>query len=76
MKWINVKDKLPKQSELVLVYEKDGRIIPAQLEYPEWGGELEFYAQLSQIKGLLHQQYPTSDVTHWMPLPKKPKEKK
>jgi len=70
-KWVSVDKKMPRKGRLVLVYEEDGRIIPALLSYPEWGGELQFYAQLTSCG--TRDTYPTTAVTHWRPMPRRPR---
>ncbi len=63
MTWINVKEKLPKINQRVLVYQKDGVHggYPIDIEYRD---SLDFWSD----QGIY------SEITHWMPLPEAPKE--
>ena len=58
MKWISVKDRLPKQYELVLVFNRNNFYLAIR-------EGIEFYEY--------KEEYSIS-VTHWMPLPEPPKE--
>lgn len=58
--WISVKDRLPPDFQLVLVYTIDGRMFDAHCTLETWyetnnGWDLEF-----------------DSVTHWRPLPEPP----
>ena len=77
MEWINVKDRMPKQGEVVLLYQTyppdsifHCRADPLPRNFYSVGGlryDKKFISnkdQYSQI-GLEH-------VSHWMPLPDKP----
>jgi len=62
MEWIKVSEKLPEKFESVLVY--DGKkIFLAYIHINSWICVCECYEGSSVI-----------DVTHWMPLPEKPKD--
>lgn len=67
--WIDVKDKLPKRSEYVLIKLKRNKyLFPMDVsfrlvdgEYPAWGNT-----------SLGARYYTSDEVTHWMPLPREP----
>ena len=72
--WISVKDRLPDNKEhdwvLAQVVEDNGYMhIPKVMEYRQLKNDWfeETYGWLSEHNGLF-------SVTHWMPLPKPPKE--
>lgn len=72
--WISVKDRLPDNKEhdwvLAQVVEDNGYMhIPKVMEYRQLRNDWfeETYGWLSEHNGLF-------SVTHWMPLPKPPKE--
>lgn len=72
--WISVKDRLPDNSEynwvLASVQEDNGyRWIPKVMEYRE--SKNDWY---SEETGWLSNHNGAFIVTHWMPLPKPPKE--
>lgn len=61
--WISVKDRLPKAKETVLAYEAAFDSMSMAYRLPnteEWIDTGDYY--------------PLEAVTHWMPLPKPPKE--
>jgi hypothetical protein len=66
--WVSVKDRLPKKNELVLVNGDDGifrAYCDGDLEFPSWQcSPIGSYAGDGCVFG----------ITHWMPLPKPPKE--
>jgi hypothetical protein len=68
-KWTSVKDKLPKEAEDVLInyigWDENNSTIIAWLDTDNntWEAEVFDGAKMRQ-----------KDVTHWMPLPKPPKE--
>lgn len=65
MKWISVEDELPSIYQQVLVYS-----------FYEDGGRamfIEFYNGKRGFRGI--NNYKDKSVTHWMPLPKPPKQK-
>lgn len=67
MEWISVKDRLPEVEVEVLVYEPASDcsgIDVAWLVFDVAGKPLFLYA---------HNATPMPSVTHWMPLPEKPK---
>lgn len=55
--WINVKDRLPEEGQLVLVY------MPA----------IDFHIDIDERYSDRWSRYNYVDVTHWMPLPEPPK---
>jgi hypothetical protein len=58
----------PKDGTFILIYESDGRV-----QVAAWvldGPDMRWCVQLTQL--LSPDTYPTSDVTHWMPLPSPP----
>jgi Protein of unknown function (DUF551) len=63
MEWISVKDRLPNMGIDVLVYSKD-RIFHA------WWDNISSSHDWYDIQNT----WIIEDVTHWMPLPKKPEE--
>lgn len=73
MEWINVKDRLPPEKEIILAWAL----------YPSGGCDLTdiyvcrecFYAPGYSESGFVFREYDCSyEVTHWMPLPEGPKE--
>ena len=56
--WISIKDRLPSEIELVLIWDQDHGITCCMYECGEWLGD----------------EYHFEKVTHWMPLPEPPKE--
>lgn len=74
--WISVKDELPKADGKYMVW-RDGEweICEFDAEYQRFGYTYEDYDEMySRLVGwddTIH-----DDVTHWMPLPEKPKEDK
>ena len=74
--WISVKDELPKADGKYMVW-RDGEweICEFDAEYQRFGYTYEDYDEMySRLIGwddTIH-----DDVTHWMPLPEKPKEDK
>lgn len=66
-KWQPI-ETAPKDGTLILIYEKGGRIQVAKwlLDGPGYC----WCVQLTQV--LSGDTYPTTDVTHWMPLPEPP----
>lgn len=71
--WISVKDRLPEADGKYMVW-RDGEweICEFDAEYQRFGYTYEdydeMYSRLIQWDDNIH-----DDVTHWMPLPKKPK---
>ena len=61
--WISVKDRLPMSRFVVLSYEKPLNII-----------SMSFYDKKSESWIDCDSGYYLNSVTHWMPLPKPPKE--
>ncbi len=77
MKWINVEDKLPKESETVWAINKDTRFIMLGCIVYEDGwlwaeSKGIIYCEDNNIVAEceLDDEY---DITHWQPLPKLPK---
>ena len=70
MKWISVKDELPKEDTNVILF--DGSIVfCGNFSYNIdksvcWGNQV--------CDGLCYGWYKKDEVTHWMPLPEGPKE--
>lgn len=63
--WISINDRLPDNGQDVLAYLDNGeekRIAPCNYDNDVW-----FDCMISHIVELHH-------ITHWMPLPKPPKE--
>jgi len=68
--WISIGDRLPPRQKKVLIIEKGGRCIVGY--YGSSSGSYEgddFWAALTGG----YDSYPTTNVTHWMPLPEPPK---
>ena len=71
MKWIEVKDELPKKEDVYLIWPHDKYAGFSALfwPYPDSKVNIEkcFYSEseYGEVTNLL-------DVTHWMPLPDKP----
>lgn len=63
-KWISVKDKLPSNKDMVLVYQYDGI---------SWDITVASYRDTTAEPNcwLFHEGY-CNNVTHWMPLPSPP----
>lgn len=75
MNWIKTSDRLPEEKEDVLIYVKKGAAI--------YGCQVSFYT--SEKEGIIFRitawedrtcsvTYEIDEVTHWMPLPDKPKD--
>jgi len=65
MDWISVKEMLPEKVTKVLVYYHDEYMDVMEYWYDNDDGKPEFYGPPSP---------PIDCVTHWMPLPKPPKD--
>ena len=63
--WINIKDRLPKDDQTILVINNKIEMLPVKAYYCD--GDKEFFS-LENIGGTIH---PLS-VTHWMTIPKRP----
>lgn len=63
MKWISVKEKMPKKGKWVLVYDQFGGF--RQISTAQWDGE-------EWMDYLLSKHDYSDAITHWMPLPKPP----
>lgn len=61
MKWISVKDRLPKEDGWYLVYTRYIIVPPRVVQYKK-DAEYPFIG------------FYQNDITHWMPLPEPPKE--
>jgi hypothetical protein len=59
--WINIKDGLPDETDVVLCFTNYGNKILAYIENGLWQDSNQFYST----------EYPES-ITHWMPLPSDP----
>lgn len=74
MEWISVEDRLPEVTEsgsvniskYVLVYPDIVKARYEELTYSQWSKVSQWYSPL--LKDTIY-------VTHWMPLPEKPKTK-
>ena len=63
-KWINVKDRLPKDFETVLAFCKDGcMFVGRHTSWNRW----EIWTAMKSTKTM------TKTVSHWKPLPEPPK---
>lgn len=79
MEWVSVKDKLPENDEDVLVYHlEDDHITVGYFE----SENVSYYIQSDGSKFYTYSGWETEipwaqkgEVTHWMPLPDKPKRK-
>lgn len=75
--WISVKKRLPEINEKVLVIFRN-RIALAAIEEKEdeftKQGKFTVWKCLKLHKDDIYECYPWNDITHWMPLPKAPKE--
>lgn len=66
MKWISVKDQLPAESEIVLVFAGNSRFGKYFIDY---------IAIFDDENGLpIWFDPPSTGITHWMPLPEPPKD--
>lgn len=65
--WINVKDKLPEINKEVLIYRGSYIGVPMSiytyLGHDEWEDEYGYWTRADD-----------EGITHWMPLPKPPRE--
>jgi hypothetical protein len=65
--WISVKDRLPKNGDVVLVHGTRGGIYTAEFRlYSDFGGEYPHWHKLNSKSHYCK-------ATHWMPLPQPPK---
>jgi hypothetical protein len=64
MEWISIKDKLPEKDTKVLVFYHDEYMDVMEYWHDDEDGMPEFYGPPAS---------PVNSVTHWMPLPDKPK---
>lgn len=74
MAWTSVKEELPVVDRLVMIHEEGGRMIPARLCDTGCDDIHDFYVDLTQLGFDL--SYPTLDVTHWRPMPRRPSKRK
>jgi hypothetical protein len=70
-KWISIEDKTPKPCKDIL-YTDGKKIYKGWLETYNFGEELGFYNV--EGSGINETHFP-EDITHWMYLPKPPKDK-
>jgi hypothetical protein len=78
MKWINIKDRLPKKGETVLLILGTIKNIHTGYYFDEIENECNYSYH---VRGFQHScenceldiEDPNFDITHWMPLPKLPK---
>jgi hypothetical protein len=64
MKWISVKDRLPEDSQEVIIYSEGGKVEAGVYYCKEFGFD---YYDVS-IRDII------VNVTHWMPLPEPPRD--
>lgn len=68
MKWISIKDRLPKVGTIVLVNQKDSVMVAVlrqdKNEKPWWYDVMDYYDSLH-----------TGEITHWINFPNLPKNK-
>jgi len=69
MEWIDVKKRLPKQNELVMIYEPD-RYQVGYLTKNGWPPYKKVFEV--SLTGRIGDGYPTTNVTHWAYLPEAP----
>lgn len=79
MQWINVKDKLPKDGQRVIVYKDygdDSFIATADYNKNGWGGENDNSISEKFLLDLTTANFYLDDapITYWMPLPKPPED--
>ncbi len=83
MKWISVKDRLPEDKQVVLVYSMNTYSVtfeklvkPAIFEIRHFHkeGEGEFGRYWDSFRGDRITAFNWTHITHWMPLPEPPKE--
>lgn len=67
MKWISVKDRLPSENEIVLLYAPGTRSTKGQFHIGRWGPSEGMW--MSQDG---HAESTRNWFTHWMPLPEPP----
>lgn len=60
----------PKDGTLVIICERSGRVQVAKWCDAAWGGSPNWWCQLTSGGT---DYYPTTDVTHWLPIPPLPK---
>lgn len=71
MKWISVKDELPDFNDRVLVYNEQKRMDGINHDY-----RVAEIRSISKDGALWYitNNFRTTQITHWMPLPETPKE--
>jgi len=79
--WISVKDRLPEDSSLVVVWcckqlslEVGNILMLAKFERPNWSDQPTWLYVNGFDRHLKDGEYYSCIVTHWMPLPKPPEE--
>ncbi len=75
--WIRVKDKLPEKNTWALcfcpkMWSRKDEILSLEFIIYEWT-DMEGIKQLPMFKSF-DRTYRIEEVTHWMPLPEKPKD--
>jgi hypothetical protein len=70
--WINVKDRLPEDSERVLIVH-NGSVVIASLEW-EYPHHEDMYEKFQYWETENLSEIEWFDVTYWQPLPTVPKE--
>jgi Protein of unknown function (DUF551) len=71
MKWISVKDRLPKESLEDFILFTDGKVVLFGSYFD--GNSYEDECLWKPAIGWIHKN---ADITHWMPLPEPPEEEK
>lgn len=72
MEWISVQDRLPDKEETVLIYSEGDSVTAAFLYTDKYFGLRWFVNNFGDCKDAVL----PDRVTHWMPLPKPPKDLK
>lgn len=80
MEWISVKDRLPELEENVLLFDYWKSVSGEQMEDIRVGYLREFVTRKSSSGLVTIEEWGGTEfafnITHWMPLPKPPKNKK
>lgn len=73
MEWINVKHRTPEEDVPVVIYCKNGAIFVAEMKIFRWpDGENVYWIVSGPLGG--GRKIVSTRITHWIPLPKPPKE--
>ena len=66
--WVSVEERLPKPGAIVDIWTKgSGRVVDCNFEDDEGG-------VFTDNQDFSSEEYYVEDITHWMPLPEKPKQ--